>query len=68
MNYRGSANIKCPYYQRETEKTMTCEGNCAKEIVQKFNNKEQKESYQRKFCYVYTNCCVIAVSNDNKYE
>lgn len=68
MNWPQAANITCPYYLKEGEKTITCEGNRCPEVVHKFENYMKKEDYQRKYCFCYPNKCVLSVANDQKYE
>lgn len=68
MHWPQAANIMCPYYLKEGEKTITCEGYMCTEIVRKFGNYTEKEDYQRKHCFFYPNECMLASANDLKYE
>ena len=48
----GTVNTDCPFYKRESEKEITCEGAepgtlCAK----KFTSKAEKEDFQKHHCF-----------------
>lgn len=65
--YKGSRHTKCPYYIRESEYTITCEGvHPGTETVQKFPLKQRKEDFQEKCCYRYPNECKICQELEKK--
>lgn len=50
-NFAGGANTKCPFYIKEAEKSITCEG-CTENStnMQRFETSEEKEHYQEQYC------------------
>ena len=47
----GSVTVKCPFFTREKDKIIVCEGmrkNC--ETIHSFKRKEEKEKYLKTFC------------------
>ena len=67
MYYKGTSNVKCPYYIREARLSMTCEGFFSDEVVFRFNNEKEKETYQEENCFMYPSGCLICSQNDKKY-
>ena len=67
MYYKGTSNVKCPYYIRESRLSMTCEGFISDEIVMRFTCEKDKETFQEKECYHYPNGCIICNANEKKY-
>lgn len=66
---RGMTNTVCPYYQRESQYTISCEGLVeGADAVQRFTKEEDKEKYQQKECYRYPNDCPIARLLDRRYR
>ena len=46
---------------------MTCEGFFSDEVVFRFNNEKEKETYQEENCFMYPSGCLICSQNDKKY-
>ena len=62
-------NTVCPYYQRESQYTISCEGLIGEtDTVQRFTKEKSKENYQQKECYRYPNECPIAKMLDRRYK
>lgn len=63
------ADIKCPFFRSETEKSIACEG---VEIdiynTMRFKGKEEKVDYIKRFCFRYPNDCHICQAAKRKYE
>ena len=68
MYWKGTSNIKCPYYLSEHEKTITCEGVVSTNIMQRFDSKGKKEEFQEKNCFKYPNECPYFKLNEGKYK
>lgn len=54
----------CPFYQRESGKSITCEGMGEKtEIAIKFNDNFGKQIWQKKYCrtYKYGGCPIAEI-------
>jgi hypothetical protein len=60
MNNYCWANIKCPFFRTETEKSITCEG-CQEGIVNvmRFSEVDQKKEYLKKNCNNFPNDCPV---------
>lgn len=58
-NFTGMSATACPFYLRESEYSISCEGivDNSKTIL-KFTSKKQKKYHQFDYCYhsVYENC------------
>ena len=68
MNY-GGENIKCPFYLRESEYTITCEGvETGTELATKFPSEKTKKEYQKHKCYHAKNGCALMRMLEKKYE
>ncbi len=71
MNFwgKGIVETKCPYYEREAEYSITCEGIIeGTENVVRFKSKHEKESYQEDNCFSYPNKCPVSCMLDKKYQ
>lgn len=65
----GGENIKCPFYLRESEYTMTCEGIASgTELATKFPSEKEKREYQKCNCYHRKSSCVIMRMLEEKYK
>lgn len=70
MNWKGGAETVCPYYERESKYTITCEGVYGgTELVTRFKRAEDKSHWQERICYDLSRCCLCPVHNllDEKY-
>lgn len=68
---KGNAitNTLCPYYIRDSQKQITCEGVVAgAETSMKFESEERKLEYQKQYCFLYPNECMICKGLDAKYQ
>lgn len=72
MRYKGETKTKCPYYEKESEKSITCQGMYPKTYTaSKFTDKKAKEIFQDKECFRYPNNCLLCKYHDirnNKEE
>lgn len=60
----GETRTMCPYYLREREKSITCEGAAkGSEVMFRYETREEKRKAQR-ICFSYPNNCPIALCND----
>lgn len=51
---------KCPFYIREAEYSITCEGIIpGTDIATRFTGEKEKREYQELLCYHYPNNCPI---------
>ena len=67
-DYR-SVNVVCPFYRRETELKITCEGitdDCLVSV--QFFTKKKKDQHQRIFCNKNYPCCEVCQMLMSKYE
>jgi hypothetical protein len=61
----------CPFYIRESNKSITCEGYLADNTFNttKFESEKKKYDYQRVYCWRESwCCCVLAKTLNKKYE
>ena len=70
-NYSGVAKAICPYYQHESEYTITCEGifeNSQQQV--KFRTKADKVKHVSEVCssFGYSRLCPVARMLEKKYE
>lgn len=56
-NY-GSQDVKCPFYIREENTDLICEGAINKYCIHHFKSNRQKQEHKEKFCntFDYKNC------------
>lgn len=53
-NYTGGANAVCPFYIREADKSITCEGAIpGAENAIKFTTEEEKRRHQDRYCSTF---------------
>ena len=70
-NYRTGASTICPFYLREAEKSIACEGltpgTCC---LTRFAGKEEKEQFQAECCqgFEYAERCPLAAALMEKYD
>ena len=70
-NYSGVTKAICPYYQHESEYTITCEGifeNSQQQV--KFSAKAEKTKHVSEVCssFGYSRLCLVARMLEKKYE
>ena len=59
MNSTVNADAKCPFYQSETQKSVTCEGIVGKYMMTRFSKISDKVEHEKKCCCDnYTSCPV----------
>ena len=65
----GASKSICPYFLREYNKSITCEGLCGKdEFMHRFVSTKDKCDYQKKYCFRYDySRCPLAKILDGKY-
>ena len=67
-DYR-SVNVVCPFYRRETELSITCEGITDYCLVSvQFFTKKKKDQHQHIFCNKNYHCCEVCQMLMSKYE
>lgn len=68
-NIAGGTLTFCPFYIREWEKTITCEGFYGGgEVLQRFNTASQRVVHQHKYCFTQNyNECPIARELNKRY-
>ena len=69
--YKGLVETYCPYYIREAECSITCEGIVASALsCLKFDSSQKKEQFQRKSCFLkdYYKNCPIAAFLESEYS
>jgi len=68
-NYTGGANTICPFYERETERSITCEGLRGDSVLtMRFPTRREKTAWQEEFCMTFThNRCPLARACYEKY-
>ena len=67
--FKGMVDTQCPFYIKEANKSITCEG--MKEecnLCIKFQSEEEKLKYQEENCFKYPNGCEIRKINEEKYK
>lgn len=69
MNNRITIDIMCPYFTSETDRSISCEG-CEMGVknTMRFESKETKFDYIKRYCYNYPNECHVCKAADKKYE
>lgn len=58
-NFNGMSATLCPFYIRESEYSISCEGIvCNSKTIMKFNSKNEKKQHQRLYCFcsAYESC------------
>lgn len=69
INTIGGGKTKCPFYLKEGEKTICCEGFLDTNKVRVvFFTPEKKKNFQENFCF--TDCyrgCPLAIAANEKY-
>lgn len=69
-NNANAPRIICPYYQRETPTSITCEGlSPDTSNVTRFGSRGQKRRYQIQCCerYCYAKACAYAALLEKEY-
>ena len=52
MNWKGGAETVCPYYERESKYSITCEGVYGgTDLVTHFREAHDKKRWQQKVCF-----------------
>jgi hypothetical protein len=70
-NTSSAANAVCPYYQRESGKSLTCEGLIDGTVcTMRFDSAEARLEWQAMSCEMhnYQRCCPLAAALEKKYE
>lgn len=73
MRYTGknnaAVNAKCPFFCRDSEKQITCEGYLeGTNFSIKFQDEGKKDEYLKNYCMKYPNSCPINNIIESKYE
>ena len=69
MINRLDCAVKCPYYIRSAEYSITCEGlNDGQEIATRFSTRDGKEYYAKHHCELIGSKCPIRQMLNEKYE
>lgn len=65
----GTVNAKCPYFERNSEKSITCEGLIkGSRLKMEFQTEDEKDDFLKKNCNEYPDCeCAVRVALDRKY-
>jgi hypothetical protein len=64
----AAVNAKCPYYQSESRKSITCEGIYANtETVTRFMEEKEKDAHIERCCMKYPNGCSLCREIEEKY-
>ena len=65
----GSRNTKCPYFEKDSRLTITCEGMYKDTTVKtEFDTEGHKREFQQKYCFKYPNECFLQTYKNNLYE
>ena len=66
---QGLTKAVCPYFIRESTRTITCEGfvNDAKSTLS-FMTPTQKLDFQREHCFCYDSECPVREKNNQRFE
>lgn len=66
---KGVTMAVCPYFIRESARTVTCEGfvNNAKSTLS-FQTPTQKLDFQKDHCFCYDSECPVRLKNDSRFE
>ena len=69
-NYKGGANTICPFYERETDRSITCEGLRENSVLtMRFPARKDKSAWQEDFCMTFAyRRCPLARACYEKYE
>ena len=71
MSYKkNDANIRCPFFESETEKSIVCEGFVKTAVlITRFPNEKKKIAYINKYCAHCTGGdCYLAKSQYERYS
>ena len=68
-HYTGGATTVCPFYLRENDKTLTCEGcTWGSTTTMRFAKTQQKTAWQEEICARYHfRRCPLASATEMKY-
>lgn len=63
-------NARCPYFIRDSRKTITCEGIIGGALTQMvFETEAKKDAHIRNECIRYPDCeCTVRFALDKKYK
>ena len=69
-NYSGGVNVICPFYVKEAEKSVSCEGFYeGNTLMMRFPSKESKLEFMKKRCETKDySSCMLAAALIKKYE
>lgn len=68
MSFCGEADVKCPYYRRESAYTITCEGiEYETEHITKFKSEKDKLMFIETRCAKLDAPCVCAALLNERY-
>ena len=67
---RNDANIRCPFFKRETAQALICEGFVKSAVLMtKFTSEQKKVAYIKKYCVRCTGGdCYLARTQFARYE
>lgn len=61
--------IRCPYFTRQSQYGITCEGIINdSDTVSKFASEEKKQMFMEKECFNYPNNCPVCMELEKKYK
>lgn len=65
----GLVTAKCPYFERNSEKSITCEGLIeGSNVKMEFKTEDRKDEFLRENCKKYPDCqCAVRTALDRKY-
>ncbi len=66
---QGVTRAVCPYFIRESARTITCEGfvNDAKSTLS-FQTPSKKLDFQKMHCFCYESECAVREKNNTRFE
>ena len=68
-NYAGGVNVLCPFYVREADKSISCEGFYDNNtLMTKFPSKDSKREFMARKCENAYQSCMLARALIRKYE
>ena len=69
-NYTGGVNTVCPFYDRETRFSVSCEGiKDGSVLTMRYPSAESRKEWQECYCFSFNyKSCPIAMLASKKYE
>lgn len=67
--WRAIVNAKCPYFERESKFSVTCEGIYKNTTIKtEFESEDDKIKFEERECFRYPNECIVQKIKNKIYD